>query len=162
MPLTDLLLAPMNHLQTLVASSATFRAEVGAASVAAAKARIYKGEKLGEISESRAIIGRFAGSLFRKVGTGPSWHFEGSGLFVLFEFLETANAGDPAAAHTSFCTKVESIIDEIAALCGTDDGTTQYLDVVEIVETMPALPCDPDQHQGTYFWAAEYKFTHHG
>lgn len=163
MAVSDLLLAPVNHLQTLIASSAAFRAEVGAASVATAKARIYKGEKRGEITESRAIIGRYPGSVFRKVGSGPTFEFEGTGLFLLFEFLETTNRDDPDAAFDSFCGKIEQIIDEIAVLCGTDNGAgTQYLDVIAIEEAMPPMPCDPDQHQGVYFWGCEYRITHGG
>jgi hypothetical protein len=161
MSTTDLQLAPLNHLQTLIASSAAFRTEVGAANVAAAKARIYKGEKLGELTESRAIIGAYPGRVWRKRGTAH-WEFEGSGLFVNFEFLETANRSDPNAAHDSFIAKIEDILNEITALCGTDDGTTQYLDVVEITEAIPAMPCDPDQHQGVYFWGVEYRFVHRG
>lgn len=148
---------PLYKLAELVASSATFRTEVGAASAAAALAYIFYPEA-DDTSDSteirpRCIIGPGQSRSASKTGTGL-WEKAGE-LWLCFEFLVTSGATGKAEELLQFANKTGAIMAEMEANAGNfpDASAESYLDMIGWEEAEGPGRCDPRENNDVLFYA---------
>lgn len=145
--------APVTNLAALVAASAKFRSETGAANAAAALAYIddYQDSNRNVSDGMFAIVGSNGGRSRRKQAAG-SYLNSGGSLFVVFvRPTPEAHENDPSAAGKEFAGVIESILDEMEAVAGTDT----YLNVTGWTENEPVTEGDHRREGGQRFWGCE-------
>ena len=108
---SNLFLTPITNLQSLLAGTARWQELTGAESAAAVAAAIYKQGCGDEVKHA---------PLFLEIQ-----------LDTPDEYI-----GDHNAAFDWFMLEVETLIEQMAGLAGTDG----YLDVTEFLEAEPTLP----------------------
>ena len=148
---------PLYKLAELVASSATFRTEVGAASAAAALAFIHY-PYADDTSDStatkpRCIIGLGQSRDSIKEGT-ELWVKTGE-LWLAFEFLVTSGASGDAEELLQFANKTGAILAEMEANAGNfpDTSTESYLDMIGWVEVDGPAKCDSQHENDAVYYA---------
>jgi hypothetical protein len=144
---------PVDNLATLIAASSHFQTAVGETTADAALNHIYRGDTQDDGSQPRprAVVGSAGGRSLKKTST-TNWSLTGP-LFVLFEFATPAEfLSDPNGQYDWFAQAIEGIFDDLLRL----SGQSNYLNVIEFVEEIPCVPCDPDLNGGEHYWFTEW------
>ncbi len=146
---SNLFLTPITNLQSLLAGTARWQELTGAESAAAAAAAIYK-QSCGDEDKHprpRAIVGTTGNRSLRRITTTG---FQMTAPLFLEIQLDTPDEyiGDHNAAFDWFMLEVETLIEQMAGLAGTDG----YLDVTEFLEAEPPLPFAEELNDGREYW----------
>lgn len=153
---SNLFLDPILNLRLLVAATAGWQALVGADDAGEAAEAVYLYSALDDKQHPRprVIVGPAEGRSLQRVTT-TSWQMRGP-LFFEFE-LETPDEylGDHNAAFVWFMGHVQALIEQMAALAGSNG----YLDVVAFDEAQPALPFEAPLSDGKEYWATMWEVS---
>jgi hypothetical protein len=160
---TGLLAIPLVALSRLIASSATFRTLVSAATATLALNHIYYQEVsdvLSDVDPPTMLFPRpralcYLAENFQFTRTGPgSWEQTGSVCFAIEATPPAPYLGDLRGEAVWFLNQVGSIVEEMSANSGGTDGTNPYLNVIDfqiVNGPMPAVTSDETGH----FWGCE-------
>lgn len=139
---------PVEHLQTLVASSGEFRGVVDKATEELAKSKVLiwtPDDKLPTEQVPRAVVGPSGNRKLSKKST-TGWRVSG-GLVVMFEFdIPVAQQTSRAAAYKWFSEKIDAIVEEMAA----NSNKNGYLNVNDFIEFEPPDFVDLDDNNGAW------------
>jgi len=149
---SDLFLLPITKLQTLVASTARWQALVGCSTAGEAAKSVYKNSARGINPRPRAIVGTTGNRTLRRKST-TSWNLTAP-LFMEFE-LETPDEfiGNHNAGHDWFLGEIETLIEQMAALAGSNG----HLDVEEFTEAEPPLPFAEELNDEREYWGTVWE-----
>lgn len=140
---TNWLYGPIYGIRTLIANSAAFRTAIGAASVAIAKQSIYTWQAYDgdyDASNDAQSVPRVV-LRYEDVGTNKRSTTGWGGAYIVqaeFEFVPTST--DDEVAAEAFLSTLQTIINEVLALEGTDSHT-----IIEDIEGASSVEIsDPD------------------
>ncbi len=147
---SDRFFGPLANLKTLIANSATFQTIVGAADAPAALASIvyYSAPGIVEVPRPRALLGSGEGRGITKVSS-TGWSASGNDLeFELQRDSDPGDVGDDEAGFVTFFQLVDDMIDEMAALSGSNG----FLDVEAFALAGDPLKWSEELNDGSEFW----------
>ena len=148
---SDRFFGPLTNLRTLIANSATFQTEVGAGDASAALASItyYSVGVPATFTRPRMFIGSAGDLSMNKVST-TGWEVGGSLEMEFQRESDSGDVGDPAAGFATFGAILDAIIDEMAALSGSNG----YLDVRGFSLASDPLLWVEELNDGVEYWNA--------
>lgn len=145
-------IAPLEHLKTTIADSATFRSITSTGDRDAAKARIFFGGAGETESPPLCIIRHMSGEISERLST-TSWSGAGP-LRMFFIFPHPSTAMDWNDAYKIFADQCGEIIDEMEELVRYDCGAGPYLAFNSIA--LNAIGQWDESEEGANYWEAEF------
>jgi len=140
--------SPLANLRTLIANSATFQSEVGAGDASAALSSVNYYSQGPTAGRPRALVGGRGRSLNKSSSSG--WDLRGGLQFEFQRESDSADVDDVDAGFATYFGILETIIDEMAALSGSNG----YLDVRAFILENDPLLWREDMNDGEEFWSA--------
>lgn len=136
-------------MKTLIASSATFQSEVGAANTAAALPSVtyYSAGVPATYPRPRAFVGS-AGERSIEKTSSTGWDLSGGLEFEFQRVSDPADVGDDELGFITFGEIVDAIIDEMAELSGSNG----FLEVTSFTQLGDPLKWKEEFNDGTEFW----------
>lgn len=154
---TNFIYGPIDGIRTLMANSAAFRTAVSESTVDAAKGHIYWFEGMDDSYDDNnttnarpRVILSYEWNETKK--TGVSNWLSDYAVNADFEFpLTTANH---QAASIAFMNTVNTVIAQMLAVEGVNDGTTAHPEITKVENSPAVLVVDPDESEGgeRYMW----------